>query len=140
MPDPLHDCRVPHGLRGPEVPRSPVHYCRGNLQSVSLLWLTTLLLRTRPAPPTSASGIIGLEPCEVAVLCHRLVMTLRQEPGSSRTLVRSRHCLWGPLGLLPQPRDRLGSCILRTGDSGPQGEPKASRDEARKGGDVSDEL
>ena len=28
----------------------------------------------------------------VAVLCHRLDMTLRGEPGSSRTLVRSRHC------------------------------------------------
>ena len=28
----------------------------------------------------------------MAVLCHRLDMTLRQEPGSSRTLVRSRHC------------------------------------------------
>ena len=28
----------------------------------------------------------------VAVLCHRLDMTLHQEPGSSRTLVRSRHC------------------------------------------------
>ena len=27
----------------------------------------------------------------VAVLCHRLDMALRQEPGSSRTLVRSRH-------------------------------------------------
>ena len=26
------------------------------------------------------------------------------------------------------------------GDSGPQGEPKASRDEARKGDNVSDEL
>ena len=25
-------------------------------------------------------------------MCHRLDMTLRQEPGSSRTLVRSRHC------------------------------------------------
>ena len=28
----------------------------------------------------------------VAVLCHRLDMALREEPGSSRTLVRSRHC------------------------------------------------
>ena len=27
----------------------------------------------------------------MAVLCHRLDMALRQEPGSSRTLVRSRH-------------------------------------------------
>ena len=29
---------------------------------------------------------------QVAVLCHQLDMTLRGEPGSSRTLVRSRHC------------------------------------------------
>ena len=29
---------------------------------------------------------------QVAVWCHHLDMTLRQEPGSSRTLVRSRHC------------------------------------------------
>ena len=28
----------------------------------------------------------------VAILCHRMDMTLREEPGSSRTLVRSRHC------------------------------------------------
>ena len=28
----------------------------------------------------------------VAVLCHRLDMALREEPGSSRSLVRSRHC------------------------------------------------
>ena len=29
---------------------------------------------------------------QVAIWCHRLDMTLHQEPGSSRTLVRSRHC------------------------------------------------
>ena len=28
----------------------------------------------------------------VAILCHRLDMALHKEPGSSRTLVRSRHC------------------------------------------------
>ena len=28
----------------------------------------------------------------MAVLCHRLDMALREEPGSSRTLVRPRHC------------------------------------------------
>ena len=40
--------------------------------------------------------------------------------------------MWGPLGLLPQPRDRLGAAFRGRGNSGPQGEPKASRDEARK--------
>ena len=40
----------------------------------------------------------------VAVWCHRLDMTLRQEPGSSRTLVRSRHCCGDLLAYFLGPR------------------------------------
>ena len=59
---------------------------------------------------------------------------LLQDPSQVQAL------LWGPLGLLPQPWDRLGTAFRGRGDSGPQGEPKASRDEACKGGDISDEV
>ena len=51
------------------------------------------------APPEDQTGTTDVRvrdhwarTLRVAVLCHRLDMTLRQEPGSSRTLVRSRHC------------------------------------------------
>ena len=51
------------------------------------------------APPEDQTGATDIRirdhwarTLRVAVLCHRLDMTLRQEPGSSRTLVRSRHC------------------------------------------------
>ena len=51
------------------------------------------------APPEDRTGTTDVRvrdhwarTLRVAVLCHRLDMTLRQEPGSSRTLVRSRHC------------------------------------------------
>ena len=51
------------------------------------------------APPEDQSGTTNVRirdhwarTLRVAVLCHRLDMTLRQEPGSSRTLVRSRYC------------------------------------------------
>ena len=51
------------------------------------------------APPEDQSGAIDVRvrdhrarTLRVAVLCHRLDMALREEPGSSRTLVRSRHC------------------------------------------------
>ena len=51
------------------------------------------------APPEDQTGATDVRvrdhwaiTLRVAVLCHRLDMTLRQEPGSSRTLVRSRHC------------------------------------------------
>ena len=99
------------------------------------------------APPEDQTGATDVRirdhwarTLRVAILCHRLDMTLRQEPGSSRTLVRSRHCCGDLLGLLPQPRDHLGAAFQGRGDSGPQGEPKASQDKACKGGDVSDEL
>ena len=51
------------------------------------------------APPEDQSGATDVRvrdhwarTLRVAVLCHQLDMTLREEPGSSRTLVRSRHC------------------------------------------------
>ena len=51
------------------------------------------------APPEDQTGATDIRvrdhwarTLRVAILCHRLDMTLRQEPGSSRTLVRSRHC------------------------------------------------
>ena len=51
------------------------------------------------APPEDQSGATDVRvrdhwarTLRVAVLCHRLDMALREEPGSSRTLVRSRHC------------------------------------------------
>ena len=50
------------------------------------------------APPEDQTGATDVRirdhwdrTLRVAVLCHRLDMALRQEPGSSRTLVRSRH-------------------------------------------------
>ena len=50
------------------------------------------------APPEDQTGTTDIRirdhwarTLRVAVLCHRLDMALRQEPGSSRTLVRSRH-------------------------------------------------
>ena len=51
------------------------------------------------APPEDQSGTTDVRirdhwarTLRVAVLCHRLDMTLQEEPGSSRTIVRSRHC------------------------------------------------
>ena len=51
------------------------------------------------APPEDQSGATDVRvrdhwarTLRVAVLCHRLDMALREEPGSSRSLVRSRHC------------------------------------------------
>ena len=51
------------------------------------------------APPEDQTGVTDVRirdhwagTLRVAILCHRLDMTLHQEPGSSRTLVRSRHC------------------------------------------------
>ena len=50
-------------------------------------------------PPEDQSGTTDVcirdhwaRTLRVAILCHRLDMALREEPGSSRTLVRSRHC------------------------------------------------
>ena len=51
------------------------------------------------APPKDQSGATDIRVRDhwartlwVTVLCHRLDMALRREPGSSRSLVRSRHC------------------------------------------------
>ena len=51
------------------------------------------------APPEDQSGATEVRvrdhwarTLRVAVLCHRLDMALHGEPGSSRTLIRSRHC------------------------------------------------
>ena len=51
------------------------------------------------APPEDQSGATDIwvrdhwaRTLRVAVLCHRLDMALRGEPGSSRFLVRSQHC------------------------------------------------
>ena len=50
------------------------------------------------APPEDLSGTTDVRvrdhwarTLQVAVLCHRLDMALREEPGSSRSLVRSQH-------------------------------------------------
>ena len=63
------------------------------------------------APPEDQSGVTDIRirdhwarTLRVAVLCHRLDMTLRQEPGSSRTLVRSRHCCGDLLAYFLGPR------------------------------------
>ena len=51
------------------------------------------------APPEDQSGATDVRvrdhwarTLQVAVLCHQLDMTLHEEPGSSRSLVRSQHC------------------------------------------------
>ena len=51
------------------------------------------------APPEDQSGATDVQvrdhwarTLRVAVLCHWLDMALREEPGSSRSLVRSQHC------------------------------------------------
>ena len=63
------------------------------------------------APPEDQTGTTDVRvrdhwarTLRVAVLCHRLDMTLRQEPGSSRTLVRSRHCCGDLLAYFLSPR------------------------------------
>ena len=63
------------------------------------------------APPEDQTGATDFHvrdhwarTLQVAVLCHRLDMTLRQEPGSSRTLVRSRHCCGDLLAYFLSPR------------------------------------
>ena len=71
-------------------------------------------------PPEDQSGATDVcvrdhwaRTLRVAVLCHRLDMALREEPGSSRTLVRSRHCCgtsWPTSSALGPP----GSCVWRT--------------------------
>ena len=40
----------------------------------------------------------------VAILCHQLDMALREEPGSSRSLVRSQHCCGDLLAYFLSPR------------------------------------
>ena len=44
---------------------------------------------------------------QVAILCHLLDMALREEPGSSRTLVRSRHCCGDLLAYFLSPGTAL---------------------------------
>ena len=63
------------------------------------------------APPEDQTGATDVRirdhrarTLRVAILCHRLDMTLRQEPGSSRTLVRSRHCCGDLLAYFLSPR------------------------------------
>ena len=63
------------------------------------------------APPEDQSGATDVHirdhwarTLRVAILCHRLDMTLRGEPGSSRTLVRSRHCCGDLLAYFLSPR------------------------------------
>ena len=63
------------------------------------------------APPEDQTGATDVRirdhwarTLQVAVWCHRLDMTLHQEPGSSRTLVRSRHCCGDLLAYFLSPR------------------------------------
>ena len=63
------------------------------------------------APPEDQTGATDVRvrdhwarTLRVAILCHQLDMTLRQEPGSSRTLVRSRHCCGDLLAYFLSPR------------------------------------
>ena len=62
------------------------------------------------APPEDQSGATDVRirdhwarTLRVAVLCHRLDMALCEEPGFSRTLVRSRHCCWDLLAYFLSP-------------------------------------
>ena len=63
------------------------------------------------APPEDQSGATDVRvrdhwarTLRVAILCHRLDMAFREEPGSSRTLVRSRHCCGDLLAYFLGPR------------------------------------
>ena len=63
------------------------------------------------APPKDQSGATDVRvrdhwarTLRVAVLCHQLDMALREEPGSSRSLVRSRHCCGDLLAYFLGPR------------------------------------
>ena len=62
-------------------------------------------------PPEDQSGTTDVRvrdhwarTLRVAVLCHRLDMALSEEPGSSRSLVRSRHCCGDLLAYFLGPR------------------------------------
>ena len=70
------------------------------------------------APPKDQSGATDVRvrdhwarTLRVAVLCHRLDMALREEPGSSRTLVRSRHCCGDLLAYFLRPRTAWELCF-----------------------------
>ena len=70
-----------------------------------------LPLLTDYASPEDRTGItdVRVRDCQartlqVAIWCHRLDMTLHQEPGSSRTLVRSRHRCGDLLAYFLSPR------------------------------------
>ena len=81
----------------------------------SLILLRELAERLLPladyAPPKDQSSATDVRvrdhwarTLQVAVLCHRLDMALRGEPGSSRSLVRSRHCCGDLLAYFLSPR------------------------------------
>ena len=93
MPDSLHDRGVPQACM-----------TRGSAVTNPIL-PRELVERLPPladyAPPKDQSGTTDVRvrdhwarTLRVAVLCHRLDMALSEEPGSSRSLVRSRHCCW----------------------------------------------
>ena len=70
------------------------------------------------APPEDQSGATDIRirdhwarTLRVAVLCHRLDMALREEPGSSRTLVRSRHCCGDLLAYFLSPGTAWELCF-----------------------------
>ena len=69
-------------------------------------------------PPEDQSGATDVRirdhwarTLRVAVLCHQLDMTLREEPGSSRTLVRSRHCCGDLLAYFLSPETTWELCF-----------------------------
>ena len=69
-------------------------------------------------PPEDQSGTTDVRirdhwarTLRVAVLCHRLDMALQEEPGSSRTLVRSRHCCGDLLAYFLSPGTAWELCF-----------------------------
>ena len=70
------------------------------------------------APPEDQSGATDVQvrdhwdrTLRVAVLCHQLDMALRGEPGSSRSLVRSRHCCGDLLAYFLSPGTAWELCF-----------------------------
>ena len=102
MPDSLHDRRVPHGLGDPRFHGHQPDIAEGTCSLPPL---------ADYAPPEDQSGATNVRvrdhwarTLRVAVLCHRLDMALREETGSSRSLVRSQHCCGDLLAYFLGPR------------------------------------
>ena len=90
MPDALHDCEVPHGLHDQRFRGHQPNIAKGTCSASPASG--RLRSSRRPVRPTDVRvRDHWARTLQVAVLCHRLDMALSEEPGSSRSLVRSRH-------------------------------------------------